>query len=58
MHRRRNLALGLNAGVPLASNTGHGDILDCANDRAAWAVVIQPSLGNLMRLLPASSSQP
>jgi len=45
MHQLRDLALGLNAGVPLTSNTGHGDILDCAFDSAALAIVYPAQLG-------------
>lgn len=41
MHRLINLALGLDADVPLTSNTGHGDTFDSA----ALAIVSPAQLG-------------
>ena len=38
MNRLINLSPGLNAGVPLSSNTGHSDVLDDAFDIATLAV--------------------
>lgn len=45
MHWLRNLALGLDAGVPLACDTGHCDVFDCTFDSAALAVANPAQLG-------------